>query len=486
VALFDAGPMQLGAPRIVHLAALIVLFHRAERAATRFSWGILQRPDEALIDGLTAANVRRLLGARTARLAEPAHLVGWQTALALAPGDELWLVGDDDLETAGLPHLAVREELAVSERQVRVSLRRGPGRATELHLSLPAHAESARLLRDPYEVVVAARSRSRLSAPPASNPLFSADGRRILVRTSRGGVDSLAIPNSPRQPPGPTSRFQPVAGEEVVAAGSWGRALVVVVVDRKASTVGLVTLGKNGGLRDAQRFGPLPVEDLPVGGPRLGQCHRAQHSAGDLFVFTDGGQRAFFLWQQGLTAGPTVEALISQHGKPAYVASGGDPARRRLWEWASEKLAADGAPIDSFVPIGPSMPPRADGSAFFGHSEGRYALVFSEADSMWHSHRCGKDGGWRSDLLQAFDGDEVVGTMSPDHDSALIVLDRARRTLSTVKRSGGRSLPPSTSAITYATVATGHPMLAYVNTGQELVVINSRSADVLLKVGAGT
>src|ERR1041385_5936816 len=42
MALFDAGPSQLGSPRIAHLAALIVLANRADAANSTFSWGVLQ------------------------------------------------------------------------------------------------------------------------------------------------------------------------------------------------------------------------------------------------------------------------------------------------------------------------------------------------------------------------------------------------------------------------------------------------------------
>src|SRR4051794_12554022 len=65
LALFDAGPAQLGTPRIAHLAALIVLAHRAERAGVAFAWGILQLPEAALIENVTESSVRALLAARS-------------------------------------------------------------------------------------------------------------------------------------------------------------------------------------------------------------------------------------------------------------------------------------------------------------------------------------------------------------------------------------------------------------------------------------
>src|SRR5687768_17876785 len=47
---FDAGPNQLGSPRIAQIAALIVLSRRAEAAGVRFAWGILQEPDAPLFE----------------------------------------------------------------------------------------------------------------------------------------------------------------------------------------------------------------------------------------------------------------------------------------------------------------------------------------------------------------------------------------------------------------------------------------------------
>jgi hypothetical protein len=44
VALFDAGPAQLGEPRLAHLALFILLARRAELAGAAFHWGILQQP----------------------------------------------------------------------------------------------------------------------------------------------------------------------------------------------------------------------------------------------------------------------------------------------------------------------------------------------------------------------------------------------------------------------------------------------------------
>src|SRR5215813_7864947 len=64
LALFDAGPGQLGSPRIVHIAALIVLANRADSAGSTFSWGVLQRPEAAAYRDVNATNIMSLLASR--------------------------------------------------------------------------------------------------------------------------------------------------------------------------------------------------------------------------------------------------------------------------------------------------------------------------------------------------------------------------------------------------------------------------------------
>ena len=56
VALLDVGPDQLGAPRIAHLASLVVLAARAEREKGTLIWGFLQDQSGSLHAGFTAAS----------------------------------------------------------------------------------------------------------------------------------------------------------------------------------------------------------------------------------------------------------------------------------------------------------------------------------------------------------------------------------------------------------------------------------------------
>src|SRR5262245_20389855 len=92
VALFDAGPSQIGSPRVALLAALIVLARRAAAARARFSWGILQRPDVPIASEVNADTLSWLCEARTAVESTEADMRKWFERIGPpAKSDDLWL-----------------------------------------------------------------------------------------------------------------------------------------------------------------------------------------------------------------------------------------------------------------------------------------------------------------------------------------------------------------------------------------------------------
>jgi len=86
VALLDAGPDQLGAPRIAHLALLVVLARRAEAAGVGFSWGVLQAPPRKVpFTTVDAASIRQWLKAGS--VAPPSEGQGRRVATHTVPHD---------------------------------------------------------------------------------------------------------------------------------------------------------------------------------------------------------------------------------------------------------------------------------------------------------------------------------------------------------------------------------------------------------------
>jgi hypothetical protein len=202
--LFDAGPDQLGAPRIAHLALLIVLAQRAAQNGATLRWGIFQDTSAVPYTGLDKSLILSLFAARSARPVTGEDINRW--AAAMSGASELWFIGAEHLAAEALCHRA--SPLIVSEvmepgaaARLRVTAP-SPGtpaaRAREALLDVPPADTAVRLLRDPFNAHVAARC--RVSAPIGirNNILFAPDGRRLYLRGADGSLVIIRVPNSPR------------------------------------------------------------------------------------------------------------------------------------------------------------------------------------------------------------------------------------------------------------------------------------------------
>jgi hypothetical protein len=241
-ALFDAGPSQLGAPRIGQLALLVVLARRARCARAELRWGVIQRAE--VFVGLDAASVRALLSSRTAAPPSAADLARWDAALPKGR-EEQWLVGGRALaEHRGSAALITLEDVD-DPSAARIALRRTrKGSTTEIALDLPSSDACVRLLRDPF-----AQARAPLVTGPGSfvgaRILFSSDGRRLLVRLASGPLLAYPVPSSPRASPGKHARFLPFDEHHVVST-DWRRGHWCVVT-QSGPLLRVSIVGKRGG-----------------------------------------------------------------------------------------------------------------------------------------------------------------------------------------------------------------------------------------------
>ncbi len=235
IAIVSAGPAQLGAPRLAHLAALVVLARRAAAAGAGFSWGVLEDPEHRLIDGLDEHGARRLLGARTAIPAGADGLQGWSTAIGTDASTDFWFIGaDEDATNAAhvrAARIIVRDVLEPGVRALDLEIdRRGP--SARLRLELPAPEQCARLLRDPFAQgtgsprVASARS-------PATDVRFSPGVRRLIVRLADGSFETWPIPSSPRDKLGTPRSWTPPADHPVLATGVGRRSILAVIAKRE-------------------------------------------------------------------------------------------------------------------------------------------------------------------------------------------------------------------------------------------------------------
>jgi hypothetical protein len=308
IALFDSGTDQLGAPRIAHVAALIVLAQRAERAGATLAWGILQEQDGALRTPVTENAVRALIDSRCTGRVSHGDIARWMAADGVAGASEIWLVGPERLAQESLAQESLaqeslaqeslaqeslaRESLAreslvkenlVRENLVQQSWRRQasvlavsdvlePGapprikltvsgsqalRPRTVTLDVPEQRAAVQLLRDPFGNVVTARHKALAGVDVRSAMVFSADGRRLYLRTAEGGLLTIQIPNSPRAQVGKPAVFKPPAGH-VVAVGVAPlnkRALVICRHADEAVVHLLRRRGRTAGM--TERFGGM-------------------------------------------------------------------------------------------------------------------------------------------------------------------------------------------------------------------------------------
>lgn len=223
VALFDAGPSQLGEPRLAHLALFILLSRRAQQAGAQFSWGIWQRPG-ILFENTGKEGLRKLIQSRTLHAA-PANASGqWQTSLG---GDlaDCWLIGvTDAAPRQARERVAIRRALCGSH--LNVSLRQRHDYRT-VQLELPDAPTGVRLLRKPFAPSAPAGVIHHHGHQPsrAQAPHFASGGNLVCVPQLHGGAIVYHVPQSASVKPGKPRIIAAPKHGAILAAGVFKPAL---------------------------------------------------------------------------------------------------------------------------------------------------------------------------------------------------------------------------------------------------------------------
>ncbi len=214
--LFDAGPMQLGAPRLVHLAIGVVLARRARAARARFAWGTLQHEPKGFRHDANGIDLQALLDRRSATAVTNEMLAAWlarqrreDRESGLDPdAGELWLVGGHELRQRssgpGTGWIDVEEPLEIDAARLRVALRRRPGgraiaSTSPVELALPPPDDRVRILRGAFDgrrrrATPRVASDARHCVQPGSRLLVS--HARIVAWSRAGGLVSFPIASS--------------------------------------------------------------------------------------------------------------------------------------------------------------------------------------------------------------------------------------------------------------------------------------------------
>lgn len=201
IALFDAGAMQIGTPRIAHLAAFIVLARRADAADAMFVWGVLQDARQLVISDDTEASIKILLESRTAKDVCENDISDWLEKLRDADKmADVWLVGSENLsrfESAKIfSRLYVGESLELENRELLLKIKSASGLEKQTILELPPPNVCTRLLRNPFEIVSAPSFTSAKLEGEVTNFFFEATGSQLFARLDANDVLCFAVQNT--------------------------------------------------------------------------------------------------------------------------------------------------------------------------------------------------------------------------------------------------------------------------------------------------
>jgi hypothetical protein len=286
VALFNCGPDQIGAPRIVQLAALILLARRAEAAGAQFLWGVLQDESRTLRLGVDPAGIQRFIQGRSSRVLTQESVAAWRELPETEAPSDLWIIGAV-AEWSGVNSIEIDDVLAVERDYLHVTVCQARGRKS-LDVDLPRRKSvQARLLRDPLQQPI--RSSALTNRHPLSmkrHIRFSRDGRRLLAMLLDDGVGAFHVPNSPGAEAGRTRHCNLPEKHRLVAAEHVRRRFTLVsVADEQVCVLGMRS--RSGTARVLGR--PLAPDQLVHPVDRLGSFPRCTSSrSGTRVHFLDG------------------------------------------------------------------------------------------------------------------------------------------------------------------------------------------------------
>ena len=471
IVLFDSGPEQLGSPRLAHLAILIVLIRRADRARANFAWGILQNPGRAFLHGSGKSELMELLRARTSANVSDSSLNDWmERSLEISRPEEIWLVGGQRLHQISPHHVVsrvkVEDVLEPGVRQVAVEIQRPKGRPRRVLLDLPGDGACARLLRDPYQIRVGV-SRKLSPAATASGLLFAHGGRHLFTTTPDGTLISFPVPRAPFDAAGDAKQHALGNIGRIVAANRVRRSTTVVSLEEislRISYVGKKSYPPPGHyfLRHDQFVWPredhqgllFPCVRSPVSKSEK-SCLFVLDGSGNLFrLATVGDEHVALLEESG------VLALTSLAGIPAYLRM--DKVKRTVeYTYAGlgryrTAVSRDSDPVEK---------------AFFGFGADTQPLFCLLAIQKGPFNWLVVSGENRSKEIRTDQGQEIVGVIQePRYAEALISLRENRHVVTLKAHNWERTLFESQDSIAHLTVCQSRPWIAYLTTKGDVTV----------------
>ena len=477
--LFDAGPEQLGAPRLLHLAALAVFDARARMAKANFNWGILQSAEQQLLPGANVAEVEILLNARGSTSAQPEHFSAWmRRASDVGHQGEFWVVGSERLRRF-LPHtfssLLITDLPLPGERKLRADCWLAGKHSRQIELELPRPTLCAQLLRDPFSTAVVARQ--KLDAiSPVQSMVFNPTGNKLWISTKQGNIIAVPVPNSPRETVGKPKSYQTLSSFPQVAVGRVGRATVLVSMDPVSRSLSLQQLGKRlpGGLQEGKYEVP-DSDKRPFFQPdelKLCLWHGVrEHKAGLYILDHDDSLWRLFADRSGRwceAVFPRTLAVTRTHSSfccVVYTPNDGGLIRVYLNGLQMKSWPSPASPYKAFLGYG-----LADGNSSFGQ------LALGYREDHWEI----RNGRTHTEITVP-KGFNVHGVVQDDnYEETLIVVEDDLQSLSLHGAHGTRRLTKANAPITLVCGCQQLPFIAYSTEAGEISVYSLKHGRAVL------
>ena len=237
IALFDAGPMQLGEPRLAHIVLFILLSRRAEEAGAQFKWGILQNPG-VLHETQGREAMKTLLTSKSLRNATTAELASWDLLLKEQDKNlcDCWQISDT--HTARIKRATnlfnIKVDLFSGDQNRSLNLQLSQrNNQRDVKLELPKEDVAIRILREPFKRIDGlAHVRNGKSRPSLKQaPRFASKGCWLAVPQLDGNIVIYNVPQSVRAAPGKFRTVRQPAKGSILAAGVMGKNLAYIAAD---------------------------------------------------------------------------------------------------------------------------------------------------------------------------------------------------------------------------------------------------------------
>jgi hypothetical protein len=482
VVLFDAGPDQLGAPRIAHLALLIVLVQRAVQNGASLGWGILQEPSSVLRAGLTKADLRGLLGARCARPVLSEDIDRWVTAVGVPAPSELWFIGVEQIgaqarsrRASALVVTDVMEPGAPQRVRVTAALAH-TARVREAVLDVPGGPAAVALMRDPFATDFGVGQTTSVQFHPRTNIIFSRDGRRLHMRGANGTLITFHVPNSPRGKPGPPSVFTPPPGHTIIAVGQSNGKRRTLVLSQQDNTLAVCTLSKRGKVAMRAAFYATEGYQLPFvsGDAPL----RPLGVLADKSCFIDAFGYLVVLDKDKFQLADARSAVAWR------VVNDGFVYLQLCHDSPNVRVARLGKTGDiQLATVGVEVPPMPDARYYFGAVGLANLVAYSPSRSQ-----CAIFHRLQASQVAVPKTHTVVGMVergSPNPEPLLIAFDASGTRIEALKLGGRETLVTTAAPLAFAAASDVAPVVAFLTKSGELGVYSCAAKAMVLHATGG-